>query len=866
VLYKYFILLVGVLLSVAAYSDIRSSVEGRVSYSESEDTYFIKISDPDGKGVSDNYFYEFSPDASKVVVLNISNNPASTIILRADRVRMQGEMSLLGVKSSILIQADYIECFSCSFDKISRLTLFTGRMFDVQFVTVRPPDMRISGMQVSDVKISNMPSGISDVSNIFTGVLSVGGSMGRENEHRGRLKMVDPHFKSVSVVELIAARPELKGQINANQKVHTLPGGGYEVSPDGGKELGETAIYMFFGGLDYDYWNSKLLRFYGSYPSYRKNTKISYSKRVSSASIDADILAAEVKITAQYRLYIKGNIKAGANVLGATQYKGKVFSPKPNLVITSVQDKVDVSGSLYSNGDLSIMSYKPLFLSDGAKVKANKKVSLISKEGVKNWGDVTANNVEVAGNGVINQGRIHAEYSVDIWSGGNVNNQFGGAILGEQVKIVANTGQVVNGSFSYYGGGLNLNAPLGNREHLDLYDGGIYTSVEPPAMGFDLESNAFANITGKRVYIDARDFFNVNPVWRDVNYSTFETGQIDLAEDPEIKLKTEYFNRVRVSAAHMLEIAVDNYLINSSAQLVVNDVSGQMKLQGSAISNERFRSLNLLSRVYLGDGLYKRRWPHGIPRELIKEAYAVLPRVYSPPGYIRSNGSLKVSGASDYFVNNFSQLWIEKNAEFGRGVRVKDVGIELGAIATGRLFYKQDILNYSIEREFFGKGRDARFIKPIAQRSVFHVGERLSGDIVKTTLKNPMSEYLADATEIYYQDVVDGGAVATSRRGYRIRCGYKTCRRYHTDVYIADEMLDSNAKELGLLGEGDLLVDTVYSVDTDLLVKGTKHKETDEVREYAVSTLDVLAHYWEQSKQAVTEFVQNLRKQLASLI
>jgi|GEM_PF-2879337 len=626
----------------ASTSQIKSTSSAtKVFTSKKSNIDMLTVAIPNASGLSINNFSQFSTQDRTLRILNKTRSfidaygnkqyiePAKRIIISAEDIDLVNPIEVVGARADVIIISPFengkINCRNCSFknaNRISLLTTVSNKKIGAKSTSL---GLQRPGLS-SSIEISNLSAPASIGLDIATNKLTVTGTI---DTHQYADKTASGYVDNINGLTVIAAA-----------ELSIL--------------LGQVSWVYETGQVTSVVPNDKIFTLSGYYKS------------------------ASVNIITGANIKIDGHIDTTSDVLaGSRQFNG-VYIPKELVSITTVGDSQSKSGNInllnniHSNGVVTIQATNNIILSETIYDTAARKLTLIAGNNITNLTDLSARVIDIKAKNVFNTGGVNADIEMHIFTDYDIVNQYGGHLSGENIFLVSHGGVVRNGSrtphisfahetanpFDY----ANSNTWL--KEDLSFqgtyYE--IFSSVVLKTDNLTRPAKNNAHIVANRLRISSLGFENINPYYRSIDY----VGPLQTSG--------EVLNQVVVSAEESLIIGreVDfqtkhDYILNSSAYLILNNPESSMKLVAATVLNERYRvatTLNETNKVLgVREELVSEEDEYGYfyeyETELVDSVKLLGSQtvIYSPPGRILSMGDVSVT-AVNVFSNNMSYIEI----------------------------------------------------------------------------------------------------------------------------------------------------------------------------------------------------------------
>jgi hypothetical protein len=619
--------------SVASASNIvpssaHSAEIGIVASSTAGSADLVHVRAANGSGISFNSFDAFTISDRPLKLVNVirQSDPtleseARLIVVLADTISIHNEIEIVGPASDILFlstsSSGGITCSNCAFKNVHRITLASAN----PKVAFNDAMSAIGTLRSSNAAVS--------VNNLFApGALSL---------------------------ELLANVVSMQGEVSLHQSASKDFFGGYSQALNGAFTIGTGSVNVLIGDMDWDYESQFMQKLY---------------PRSENRTIGGTIKALAVKMTSSESVSISSTILTHADMVSTIRYRGQTHVSDEFITLQSLGGGLTLSGTFESSGNLVFNANGNLTL-EKQLIAASDDQSFIAKDTILNKADISGDRIDMAGGNVINRGRIQSLENTYIFAEKNIANEYGGVIIGEDVNLQAKLGTVRNGSRFPY-----LTQPA-DSETVDLFDLDI-ADLTPTSSthlgtfyneGLDVSTNqareaapaSYAHILGTRVEIKAAAFENINPYW----------ARIDKGAKTVV-LNRNHINQVTVSGEESLLIDAKNYVLNTSAIIRLNSEAGLLGISTGILTNERYRTLNLLDKVTQSGSTQQ------------STTYVTRAHTYSPAGIIVSMGDLELD-ASVGFLNNTAYLEVFGDAKFKTGT-INDIGLAQGGVGETSTF------------------------------------------------------------------------------------------------------------------------------------------------------------------------------------
>jgi hypothetical protein len=611
------------LTGCSAAPDIPTQGEIKYVSTESKTTEFIKLAPPNSAGISINTFANFTVNRPLVISNTLeaygagATRTARTIVIQSNDMAIKNNIEIIGATADLVLVSPAsnttLSCQSCSFANINRLTLAAA-----SFSTPLNSTSSVLGNLVTNA-----------TSTVSIDSLNAAG---------------------LSSLELIGYNIKNTGTINTLLRAKRSPDGGYTADPSGGLVVGSgvVSLYPRKVSIDYETLNIK-----------------SITSENSEYQLGGTIKAAVIQIKAATPLELIGTLDTRSDLLSASMRNQKISALSEGIKITtlankdtSLQGRIAIKGSLETDANLTIESsgglsiYGALGGKDIEFIVANK---LLNQAG----STVTAKKtLTIAADQLENNGIFEGD-KLDFSALGDIQNRFGGRILGDVIELKSENGLIRNGSTYPY---------LPRTETAFIYND--YTGDTLSQNNILSTTNSFtfdpakhikkndlsAKIIGGSVKLDAGgNIENINPYFELRENNVWESGitfDFEKAERVTILGQKNLSLNVRSSNGRLLNSSAILATTSSSAPLVDNaEQDFGFKVYAPLVVNERY-----LARA-ITDSF----------DESSQKGQQLALKIYSPPGIIYSFSRLhwKFTGKyKDSFINNASYFELFDTAKF----------------------------------------------------------------------------------------------------------------------------------------------------------------------------------------------------------
>ena len=541
--------------------------------------------------------------------------PADVIVLRAEDFNLNAKIELLGKPADVLIvgksqsSKPQFTCNSCSFSGMERLIIGGSA--------------KIS---------SNAVSKIYSYENVTINSMDTAG---------------------VPIVAIIGKKTSLKGHINSNLRAALTSDGNSVIIPNGDMIVGSGSIAFYDGNfeLNHQTLEPKLLSGNSGDFVIDSNTNITSNtiKFITDSSKD---------------LVLAGTINTQNDMLMATTVDSKFLTVSEGIIIASfdeggyevanrdVLDTTTTKGNIKFNhrvntdGELNISSYMSIDFSP-LSVTSVGILSAYSQKDISNKGVIYAERTSLTANNVFNRGILDSTIST-LYAEDTVANQYGGRIVGNALNVVAKD-TFINGSRTPYNSCESCYQSLTHNMSTILPASRNGTSFDSKVAGLAENGKVRdqdAYIHASKVNIETKKFENINPYYVSrLSNVSWEGG---------IPLDVYLSNQVMLAAEKTIQIKADQYIVNSSAVILLNenDSEGALYMKSPNIINERYKmaAYYKIKSKYSGDTTTV---------DMTPEFY-----YYSPPGQIRSFGKVQLTAKNKVlndtsFIEAYDEMYID---------------------------------------------------------------------------------------------------------------------------------------------------------------------------------------------------------------
>ncbi|MGH1486450.1 MAG: hypothetical protein ACRBCI_09520 [Cellvibrionaceae bacterium] len=619
----------------AAVVPLDSGVE--VTLAETSNIDVLKINPPNASGISVNRFSDFSVSNRELHILNIPKtvngltgeqtvDAAELTVIIADTISLNNTVKLIGPAANILFVTSSpngnISCYVCRFENFLRVSLTTAHT-----------------------------NAITESSNTI-GELIPGDSSSININHLFAPGTVD--------LDILTNSLSLSGTVETHQRAAVDADGGYVTDVNGNRTIGSGSTNLLLGPITWDYDQHQIA---------------SVNPTTITNTIGGLIRSSAVKVSAAGHLVVNSRTTTSANLLSSTTYRDSVYIPQEGVDIqTFANGNLTVSGDQSSEGTITLKATGDLSISSAQTDINSPQTKLIAGGTLSNVGRFEGAYIEMAADRLINQGELKADLEINLWAQKQLANQYGGSIKANTVRLQSVTQAIRNGSRTPYMSQDAETDYLFNMEdyvnQLDPTKLGTFYSLEEVDINngsYVMAADNSAHIVANRIEIQGQAFENINPY-----YEKVESYYIPRLTDI---LDMNYVDQVSVSAENYLGIAATNYIVNSSAKILVNKEEGLFEANTTLLTNERYRSVTEFKYSEsnsTGEPFCYFSCPDYFTIDT-QNATTKLSSV-SPPGVMFSFGDVNIS-SSQAIVNNMSYFEIFGDASFYTPV-VNDIGYE----------------------------------------------------------------------------------------------------------------------------------------------------------------------------------------------
>lgn len=601
-------------------------------------------------------------DPARLIVL-VVNNPVS----------LASSVTVVGPASDLLLltnrpgsaisnpvgSENSIECIGCEILNVYRATLASAR-------ATGPLASFLGG------------SGNYDDVNQITNLVSYDPRFSNTHNDFSFISISGLRSPGAMSVELLAERVILDGLITTHSNVSKSYNGGYISDPSGDTITGGGQLQVIVGSASFNYETFEANGFLD-------DALVSTGPGLLQEN-GSQVTATSIIVHANRNIRMLGALNTKTDLLATVRYNNYIQTAEERITISGFSENsfVSVAGKLESSGAVELKSAGDLFLPAGEVMAPN--VSLIAGGNLANKAEIESDTFSAAAANILNQNKILAFKSSELWSNKNISNEYGGVIASNFVKLQADHGIIRNGARcgAVYSNQSSVQYDESCEQMLDLshkmtnpqsnmIDYGVasasWGTTENKEFLGDKPQNTYAHIIGNNIYLKSAALENINPYWKHED------------ENGAIYFDRQYVNQVSISAEDGLFINNTEYTLNSSAILRVNKESGMFQVTTSLLSNERFKVVTLLDYEKLQTTTTETTNTSTIQSSLDIEGYFFDVFTKSPPGVIHSMGQFQLIG--DSFLNNTSYFEVFSDAWFATK-NINSIGIELTSKERGK--------------------------------------------------------------------------------------------------------------------------------------------------------------------------------------
>jgi hypothetical protein len=781
---------------ISAYSSSLSKIS-------TTDADLLHVRSTASTNISINKFDNFEVTDKTLKLINVprqmegsNEKSAQLIVIVANNIVLNNKIELVGPASDILfISTGFsgsITCNSCELKNFHRIT----------FATAVP----ILGIGDYASKISWLDTAPFGTVNI-NGLLAPGSI----------------------VLDVVTNTLSLNGEINLHQRAVKDSLGGYRQSDNGNYTIGTGSVNVLLGSARWDYETQKIVRLADS---------------GAQNTLGGSIKAVAVKVTSPKGMTINTQIDTRTNLLSSVRHRDKMHVPDEGIVFQVMGGStLAVNGSQYSNGDIALKGSADIFLSSSQTNINGREVSLVAGKAALNAANIEANSIKISVEDFQNEGSLKAIDSIEVQSEKHLLNQYGGLMTADVIKLQSIDGIVRNGSRTpYRSESVNNNLLLNlTRTYYSSINVAQLGSFYMPEFQIDTEASSgktkaastSANINARHIEITAKGFENINPYYKHID-----------SED-KIVLTRKQALKVNISAEDHLAIKTDNYILNSSARIAVNNRASKLLLSTEMLLNDRYRIANVIDKKsqtteevneYDVGGA---TWTNEVDTEVtvLKTKTAV----FSPPAVLLAMGDFQAEASATFF-NNTGYVEIFGNAVFNTP-ELYDYGVahsgkqrnqQIISVTgiTGCLFWWCFPPNATIVQprpehiEMNPQEVDSLFF---IHSNVLNINENVRKELFKNHLPYELFEKQAinnAALGAYGQSIGSEGFLAHNNTVYtntvissEVNGDVLTINSVTTDSYASNDQMQtvSDSQEFSLFDEIEKLYESLLNYFTELL-------------------------------------------------
>ena len=585
------------------------------------DADYIETVPANSAGISVNSFSQFIVTGKKLRIFQggyqaEGYRPAKVIVITSPEISLADHIELVGEPADIVFidtsssVSNTVKCTSCGFSNFGRVTLAAA-------ATQYPIGVGMSRFG----KLSTFSGGAVSVNSL--------------------------NASGIQSLEVIAERVSTAGAIDTQIRGEVDSSGAYRASPIGKKIIGNGGINIYTGTTAVVYESLEIAAGGGTVFT-------------GVCEIGGTFKSAMINVIASCPLTLASSatLSTVSDAIATSEHRGQLIGVQEGIYLQTNRQgsNMVLNGNLRSDNLIQAVSLENV--SVAKEMRANN-VTLLAKNGlsVSVGASINADVVSGGADWFSNQGSIQAR-SVEVETNQALYNHFGGRMKGDIIKLISNSGTVINGSRTdkaYMPASLPAILLTSQLKGDDRY--GVYHFVSGETG--PLKAELSAQISANSIHIKAKRFENINP------YGLLKPDNVRW--DQGIDIDVAKSRRVIVQAEKTLEIEAPEYVLNSSAIIGLNQ-SGSFDVNTALLMNQRYRvdaQLGVFSRIsYSANG--------GIPTSSKTNVSGIETYLtaYSPPGILYTFGELTFSNGvqnnaiDSEFVNQFSFLEVLADANF----------------------------------------------------------------------------------------------------------------------------------------------------------------------------------------------------------
>lgn len=585
------------------------------------DADYMEVNPANSSGISVNQFSDFIVSGKNLRLLHggyqgANYNPAKLIVIAASRISIAAQVELIGQGADILFidtnssVSPVISCTSCGFANFGRVTLAAAT----------------SATAVS--------SGMSSLGKLTT---FSGGSV----------QINSMNAAGIQSLELIAEKVTTAGEVNTHLRGDPDPNGGFKISPSGNKIIASAGINLYAGSTAVIYETLEVTNNSGS----------AYS---GVCELGGTLKAAMINVVATCPLKLNSGavFSTLSDIIATTEYRGQLTGIQEGIYLQTNKAGAGITleGKLLTDNVVQLVAVGGISLSQEIKAYST---SLFAKGGISinSSGLIASDIVGIGAEWFSNQGSIQSE-TLEVETAYTIYNHFGGKMRSRSIKLVSESGAVVNGSRTNKANmPVNLPPLALSSQLVETNKYGVYQQVSGETG--TVKTNLSATIAANSIQIKAKRFENINP------YGLVKPDNVSWESGVDLNVASS--RRVYLLAETKLQIDAPEYVLNSSAIMGLNQ-TGSLDVNTRLLMNQRYRveaQLGVLSRIsYSSAG--------GVPSSNATNVAVIQTYLtaYSSPGILFSFGELMFSDGeqnnpvASEFVNQFSFLEVLADANF----------------------------------------------------------------------------------------------------------------------------------------------------------------------------------------------------------
>ncbi len=513
------------------------------------DSLYIRAAN--NRGISYNEFTSFEQYDKP---LNIINNPiinprlkdttqAPKIIIlhsKSQRPVELGKINIIGKGVELIIISESgIQCNSCEINNSSRIVLTTGQPI-------------FENDQLTSFVVEGGSIDINSVQHT-TGLITNG----------------------ASIIDLIADDIRINGEINTQLSATKTQQGKIVVDENGSLSIAAGNLQFIAGHNTFDFVNGDI-----EINPTNKTNQLSGGITISAPLYTGGLY---IESTGNHSFVnVNDTIITTADLTLASIYKNHTILPSDIITIKSFGN-ITLFDTLLSGNTVNLESGNDILIHQNPADEGiagyidSSTINIATKSIFFSEGSLNAQNISIAAGRVNNEGDIFGRTSIYLSSETDINNVFGGMIVGDDIALNAQ-GKVTNGSSRPYR--LVPMVPTLQR-YMERYSIIIGTEPELPNDPSDMMRESVdslaAIILGDKIVIKATKFSNFNP---------YEVKRKRYEDSPAV-LDDVLSDQVIVSAETMLIIDAKEAVLNSSG--IIEVLNGPLTVKKTTLfEQERY--------------------------------------------------------------------------------------------------------------------------------------------------------------------------------------------------------------------------------------------------------------------------------------